>query len=233
MTGIERARGEWIGLLDADDAWMPTKIADQLETARREHADGVFCGNISYTSGSAQTICYRGSMARRDLLPALIQSNVLSGGGSTMLVRRRVFDAIGGFDPAVNAAEDRDFFIRLVDHYPVAYVPRPLARIEVGPIRYGSNIERNLRNGLTIIERHAHRLTGMPGAKRLIRKARAGIHERVGLQYLCDGRYREAARSLATALRFWPFLANPWKALINVTTGRRRYGRPPSLGMGD
>ena len=52
-TGLERARGEYIQFLDADDVLMPAKLAEQLEMISREAA------SVSYTdyrTGSAGDI---------------------------------------------------------------------------------------------------------------------------------------------------------------------------------
>ncbi|MCK6482895.1 MAG: glycosyltransferase [Phycisphaerae bacterium] len=222
-TGIAAAHGEWLAFLDADDVWLPDKLAAQLATAEIEHADAVFCANVSHSGDDEAFICYDGGLTRDVLLPGLLQRNVLSGGGSTALIHRHVFEAVGGFDRAVNASEDRDLFIRVADAFRVAYVPRALARIRRGPVRYGGNVERNLLNGLEILRRHAHRVADLPKAGRIIRRARACVHERAGIDFLMYGDAASAWRHLLRAVWLSPPLADSWKALINLTTGRRRY----------
>lgn len=224
--GASLARGDWLAFLDADDLWLPEKLERQLAAAERDAADAAFCAMIQHGPAGQRLVRYAGGTARCDLLPAMMRTNVLSGGGSTLLVRRRTFTALGGFDGSVGGSEDRDLFIRLVDQYPIAYVREPLVRIRVGPLRYGGDLARQRRNAVEILRRHAHRVAGLPDAARILREARARIHERAGMHYLTTGQTWRAVAELSRSLCIWPLLSNPWKALINLSTGRRRYGPP-------
>lgn len=226
-AGARAARGEWIAFLDADDGWLPHKIARQLQAAHDEGAAAVFCGMRDRQHTRAADICYEGPVTRDVLLPGLIGGNLLHGGDTTMLIRRDVFLAVGGFDPSYKVAEDRDLFIRIVDAYPIAYVRELLALRFHGPVRYGDDALRNLQYGEQIVRRHAHRLTGMPRAARTLRRARARVYERAGLLLLEYGETGAALREFARAAALWPLLANPWKAAFNVLSGRRRYAPPP------
>lgn len=224
--GAADARGEWLAFVDADDEWQTTKIEEQLQLAVREGADAVFCSIVQCSDAAEEVVCYRGPTTRQALVRAMLLSNVFSGGASTLLIRRDVFLRLGGFDPSVNGSEDRDFFIRLVDHCPVAYLQRPLLWRRVGPQQYGADPERNRRNGVEILRRHAHRVRASRGAWSLLREARARIFERAGMHYFARGDFPRALPELIRALAIWPFLSNPWKALLNVVTGRRRCTRP-------
>lgn len=42
--GLDLCRGEYVALLDCDDVWYPDKLEKQVELARREQADIVYCG---------------------------------------------------------------------------------------------------------------------------------------------------------------------------------------------
>ena len=41
--GLDMAKGDWIALLDSDDIWMPEKLEKQLNLAREEKADILYC----------------------------------------------------------------------------------------------------------------------------------------------------------------------------------------------
>ncbi len=106
--GIALATGHYVGLLNADD-WLS---ADQIERAvdalRANDADFVF-GDLVYHAPNGDPLhVIRGDpdYARKidSLMPALNHP--------TMLVKRRLFDRIGGFDRRYRVAMDYDWVLR-------------------------------------------------------------------------------------------------------------------------
>lgn len=119
--GIAKARGELIAFLDADDEWLPDKTARQV--ARFEDAPAsvgvVYCG-IREVSADWPPI-ERPPRHRGDLYETLRVVNVLRTSG--VMVRRPVFDEIGGFDTALPARHDWDLWLRIARRYAVEFVP--------------------------------------------------------------------------------------------------------------
>jgi glycosyltransferase involved in cell wall biosynthesis len=66
-TGIGRARGEFIALLDADDVWLPHKLAEQVALLEADPAVAMLYGNTLYWHGWTG----RASDAHRDFIPRL------------------------------------------------------------------------------------------------------------------------------------------------------------------
>jgi glycosyltransferase involved in cell wall biosynthesis len=119
--GFVQASGEYIAFIDADDVWLPQKLAVEMDTIRnRPNADGGAC------------LVYSGYYAVDDRdrlthLPGLwresgdLSQSVLEHEGiflpSTALVHRAVFEAVGGFK-ADCYHEDRVFFIEACRQFP-------------------------------------------------------------------------------------------------------------------
>jgi glycosyltransferase involved in cell wall biosynthesis len=117
--GISCARGDFVAFLDADDEWLPDKTARQVA----RFADGdfgvVYCGirEVSAEWGSIDRI----PQHRGDLFETLRAVNVLRTSG--VMVRRPVFDAVGGFDCGLAARHDWDLWLRIARRYKIDYVP--------------------------------------------------------------------------------------------------------------
>ena len=117
-NGIANARAEWIALLDADDLWMPEKLQLQLSVAKDIQADVFYCMvKLMDASGN-----YIKDEAIESLQTGWLQSkqDMLNGRNdsffcSTVLMKKKVFDAVGGFDEAPDMAEDYHLYLKLID----------------------------------------------------------------------------------------------------------------------
>ncbi len=124
-TGLAAARGEYLALLDSDDAWLPEKTARQLAFMReRELA-------VSQT----QEIWMRGGRrvnpgrvhAKPDgfFFEQALERCLVSP--STVMFTRRFLDEVGGFDESLPACEDYDLWLRTLLRHPVGLLDAFLA----------------------------------------------------------------------------------------------------------
>jgi glycosyltransferase involved in cell wall biosynthesis len=122
---IEHARGEFIAPLDADDLWMPTKIASQV-AAMQEGGPEV---GLVYTwwlaideAGAIVDAGAQWDVAGR-VLEALIYCNFI-GNASVPLFRRDALKQVGYYDPQLRAqnaqgCEDWDITLRVAERYEI------------------------------------------------------------------------------------------------------------------
>ncbi len=163
-VGCKTATGDYIAFLDSDDTWHADKLIRQLAIARASGEDEV------------TVVCsgYRTRRRSRSQFEAIIPAPVkglaafVSGirfcPGSTALMARTVFDAVGPFDETLARLEDYDWYIRLAEiGGRVVIAAQPLADIE-------PNGSVNLGNVLQSAQRIRD--------KHLPRMARAGVHKR-------------------------------------------------------
>ncbi len=131
-TGAAATDAEFLAFIDADDLWAPPKIELQLRTLLESGPDVglVYCWYASI--GLDDRIITLGPKPRDAgrVLEGLCAYNLI-GNGSTLLVRRSVFEASGGYDPSLRAgghdgAEDFLFCFRLAEITEFQVVPRYL-----------------------------------------------------------------------------------------------------------
>jgi hypothetical protein len=114
------ARGELLAFLDADDLWLPEKLARQ-ERLHRMHGY-----ELTHTrerwEREGRTISQRKQRHRRQgfVFDESLVKCIL--GPSTVMVCRSTFERVGGFREDVEIAEDYECFLRLTDHVPVGYL---------------------------------------------------------------------------------------------------------------
>lgn len=151
--GMERARGDLIGWLNADDAYIPAALdAAVLRMRSDETIDAVFgfmdvideAGNVQ-----RQYRCGRFSWARYlyagDYVPT-----------PTIIFRRSLLESTDLLDERYHDAADYDFYLRLLRRTNVQRVARSLVRFRIhADSKTGSNTELQLREAMEIRQRYA------------------------------------------------------------------------------
>jgi len=141
-TGVAAAEGEWIAFLDADDEWLPGKLAAQMDLLGR-HPE------LRWATGNFER-CLCGSDRRGpDLDPARARE-LLAGeeyfesyfrayrGGAmgctiTMVIRRAALQQAGLFRAGQIKANDLDMWWRIAYRWPrIGYCAEPLAVYHMG-----------------------------------------------------------------------------------------------------
>lgn len=128
-AGVKAAKGEWISFLDADDVWLPEKLARQMEDCGSNaisHTDSICFGDALTNEilRSSFEIPYSGKVLEHLLIRNFITK-------STVLMRRQIFQELGGFDVSYISVEDWPFFLKVCAAHELGYLPDAVVRYRV------------------------------------------------------------------------------------------------------
>ena len=136
---IRQSHGEFIALLDSDDLWEPTKL--QLQVAyldRHSEFALVYAYSTNFTNEDEGNV----SLVKKldfegHIFKDLFTKN--SFANSTIVMRRSVFDEMGGYDESLIAMEDYELNLRIAREYPIGRVPQSLLRRRIHPDSFYSS----------------------------------------------------------------------------------------------
>jgi len=115
--GAFASSGELIAFLDSDDEWTPDKLQVQV-TAMQAHPEIDMLGSNGWrTVGEMRYTAMPAWPAGRKLMPVTI-ADVFSERhpmANSIVVKREVFEALGGFDTEQQRFEDLDLMCRAID----------------------------------------------------------------------------------------------------------------------
>jgi len=104
--------GEYMAILDSDDVWEPAYLAEQVAVFSRQPDIDIVTSNGWFLGSRLD-----GQLARPypDARPQPTLQTILADETSIFIMsifRRRVYDAIGGFDETLRTNEDYDYWLR-------------------------------------------------------------------------------------------------------------------------
>jgi len=163
--GLEKARGEYIAILDDDDYWSdPEKLARQVQFLDRDPAY-VACGGgyvIIDQHGRKRGMFLKpeddGAIRRRALLANPVAN-------STAVFRRVIQGRPALYDPAVRGFADWDFWLTLAQQGKLYNFPSYLAHYALWEGSGSFQASRsNARASVQIVRKHRRHYSGFPFA---------------------------------------------------------------------
>ncbi|ODA68686.1 UDP-Glc:alpha-D-GlcNAc-diphosphoundecaprenol beta-1,3-glucosyltransferase WfgD [Methyloligella halotolerans] len=131
-TGIAEAKGEWIALLDSDDAWLPEKIERQIPFMEAADLEAS-CTNFFLVPPESEDrhAAWRPYDEPLTLLDAVWGCYVSPG--STLVARKDLLERLSGYDTSFPRYEDWDLLIRMARATrAIGFLQEPLATIYLG-----------------------------------------------------------------------------------------------------
>ncbi len=132
--GIRAAQGDWIGFLDSDDEWYPSKLATQLELARNLSVGAVSTNAHRFVPGKEVNQELLLSWSKDRIKQAdLVHCNWVIC--SSMLVKRSVLKLAVGFPESriLRAIEDFALWLRVSSITDIAFLATPQLRYRDEP----------------------------------------------------------------------------------------------------
>jgi glycosyltransferase involved in cell wall biosynthesis len=219
---LREATGEFVGLIDQDDVWLPDKLNRQVQVfmARPEVAL-VHCDALAIDKDD-RFIAATPWGPRPEEVPGFVQLFVGNPvRACTALFRREAAVSAGGFDTsaAVNFADEYDLWLRIARSHEVAYIDSPLAYYRLHDANNSADKAVMVLATLTVLRKT---LRDQPEAE--VRVGRMRVRERVARLYLTlyRARLREGRPDLAIAAWLTAFWHSPRHAVWLSLSQRER-----------
>lgn len=220
-SGFEIARGEYFTRLAQDDVFRDDAVAImQRRLAEKRDLGLVYC--------DFQAVDANGKLLKRMVFPEPAEALATQKGlGLCFMWRRTVWEEIGGFDPAFDAAEDYEFCLRLAQRYPVGKdaAEAPLF------VRFHDQMGTRVFGARQEVASGRARARYCPSRLRGRRLLSDGYFE---AGYICRAqrRFMPALKHLAASIWYWPLATKSYRCLAALLCGvpprARDNGQRPS-----
>lgn len=123
-SGVLALDSQWISFLDSDDEWLPDKLQQQVSLAQKDQVVLIYSDeNWIKDQRIIQKKSFQKKAGGQLFLKSLEQCLI---GPSTVMLKRSVFEEVGGFLDSYPVCEDYDLWLKITSLYEVHYIDRPL-----------------------------------------------------------------------------------------------------------
>jgi len=232
--GIAAATGGYLAFLDADDIWLPGKLAAQWRHLQANPDIDLVCTRFERWQQTATRPPDEPSPAANTDEASAIPDTEIDAGlsgwvyhkllldcqvwTSTVMMRRSLLGRIGTFDEDLRLGQDYDYWLRASRVTPIHTLRRPMAlyrqhpnsaTVRGAPISYGALvIERAIKQwGYSSPN-------GASVPAKQVRERLAGIHFNLGYRHYGQTDYRRARRDFGASLMQSPWQPRVWIYLL-------------------
>ena len=201
--GLARARGRYVALHAADDAWLPTKLARQVAVLDSQPHVGLVYTDTFIVDADGQPLRRHFEKPPFSpvvgwVLPELLLSNFVPA--PSVLLRAEALARVGLHYEHLEVCEDWDLWLRIAEHFAFAYVDEPLVKVR----RHGRNTHLwrlpMARDSLRVLERFPSVVVPWEALEPGLReRAFANAHTRAAADLYAAGAAWTALRHLARA----------------------------------
>ena len=133
---------KWIAFCDSDDLWHTDKLQKQLQVLRdNENIDLIGC---AFDDKPLRIGLKRINRLYRGTVKDICIKNFPQP--STVIMKKKIYDEIGGFDEKQKYAEDGNYFLKIAANYNLYYLPEQLIDFGFGKRGFGeTGLSSNLK----------------------------------------------------------------------------------------
>lgn len=217
--GAKLARGQWLAFLDADDDWMPDKLARQLALGH-DGNDLVFTDRLNFGDISAvkerQSDCV--PLYDGDVFEHLLQRNFITL--SSVIMRKEAFERLGGFSVTDFGVQDWDLWLRYAaSGGRVGLVREPLTRYRIHAEQMSLDLDARARDRMAVVQRALATPRGQHVPFQVRRQALSSVWE-VGAWQAAPQYRGKALGWFFQAARLWPWNLRLYKGMAKCVLNR-------------
>ena len=202
--GIQKSSGKWIALLDQDDLWLPDKLEVQhAATLKFPEVSWHYSAFVRFYADGREKIKNNGSADSLETLERML-SGKLFVPPSTVLILKKIFEEVGGFDSEYIPSDEWDFFLKLSEKFKNSYSEKVLVRFLSHPTSTAKRQKRKIFEAQKIvIQKHEKIVSGII-KNSVIKKRKANILWHLGKECEAEGEKQTAKKYYFEAVKTDP-----------------------------
>ena len=217
--GLAVTSGEVVAFCDADDVWMPEKLAVQVAHLER-HPEIALVSAHTYACDEAlrpMSLVHTARGESVDIFEALLVRNVVLN-PTCVVARRSALVVVGGFSD-LPRWEDWDTWLSVAEQFPVGFVDQPVAYVRrhdasLSPVDGAARLALDAR----ILERHIARVPSRRRRTFIRVRARSNAYFHAATTTAGAGSPARVRREALLALLLDPFTLTRRKVVLVCRT---------------
>jgi len=160
-AAIRNSSAEFLAVLDSDDVWLPSRLAESLKAFESHPQVGLSYGLITWIDETGNHLhTFAGNRRNsQGKIARYIYLRKVDLPCPTITFRRRCVEEVGLFDETMRSTEDRDMWLRIAFRYEVAFIPKVIAYYRTSANSMSSNLDGMFNAQRNFIRKHY----GAPG----------------------------------------------------------------------